>query len=83
MKHKPARKRGRPRAKIDQGVVFHMAVDGTPRKIIAKHFGVCLDTIMVNCRDVIAEAREIIRQKWRDAVEERRRQHQIEQGKRY
>jgi hypothetical protein len=60
----PRRKRGRPRADIDHDIVFHMVVNGAPRKVIAKHFGVCVDTILVNCRQVISEARIAGQKKW-------------------
>ena len=77
------RKRGRPRADIDYGIVFHMVVNGAPRKAIAKHFGVCVDTILVNCREIISEARVIGHQKKlaiqgpriRAIIEEQRRRY--------
>lgn len=51
------RKRGRPRAIIDEGVVFHMIKNYGSIKAIAEHFGVCRDTILANFGDTIREVR--------------------------
>lgn len=58
MKGLAERKRGRPKKCIDIGVMFHMIKNNAPIAAVAKYLGIHRDTLYVNYRYIIEDARK-------------------------
>ena len=58
MKGLAERKRGRPKKCIDIGVMFHMIKNNAPIAAVARYLGIHRDTLYVNYRQIIEDARK-------------------------